>query len=164
MKFKDEQKWYLGIPGVFLVTLEVNQDSRGALYEVLHHSDLPPIAINMRQVYVVADPVRNTIRAFHKHEKLWDFFHIIKGSAIFCLECVGVVRKIILSERKPQLLIVPPSVYHGWMSLEDNTILVSIGSEEYDPDNPDEERIKWDSFDDLFIEKYNSLPFEVERK
>lgn len=147
-----------------LFDLQVHQDPRGLLYEVLHESDIPA-DIHMRQVYIVADPVRNTIRAFHKHEKLWDFFHIVKGSAIFCL--VGKneeTAKTVLSERKPQLLVVPPAVYHGWMSLEDNTILVSIGSEEYDRDNPDEERVKWDSFDDLFIEKYNSLPFEVERK
>lgn len=163
MKFKKKQKHFLGIPGTLLIDLEINQDSRGALYEVLHKSDIPT-DIDLQQVYIVSDPIRGTIRAFHRHEKLWDFFHIVRGSAIFCLEQVGVVRKIILSERKPQLLVVPPSVYHGWMSLEDNTILVSIGSEEYDQDNPDEERVKWDSFDDLFIERYNSLPFEVERK
>ena len=163
MKFEREQKHYLGFPNIWLYDLKVNQDSRGGLYEVLHGSDLP-ITVRMKQVYVVSNPVRGTIRAFHKHENLWDFFHIIKGSAIFCLACEGTAKKVVLSERKPQLLVVPPGVYHGWMSLEDNTILVSIGSEEYDKDNPDEERVKWDHFDDLFIEKYNSLPFEVERK
>lgn len=158
MEFKEEQKSYL------LFDLQVHQDSRGLLYEVLHESDIPA-NMHMRQVYVVADPVRNTIRAFHKHEKLWDFFHIVKGSALFCLVGKnGETERVVLSERKPQILFIPSGVYHGWMSLEDNTILVSIGSEEYDRDDPDEKRVKWDHFDDSFMEKYNSLPFEVERK
>ena len=163
MKFREDQKHYLDISAACLINLDVNQDPRGSLYEVLHDSDIIPMA-RMEQVYIVSNPVRNTIRAFHKHERLWDFFHIIRGSAIFCLVKDRNVVRLVLSERKPQLLVVPPHVYHGWMSLEDNTTLVSIGSEEYDKENPDEDRVKWDSFDGLFIEKYNSPPFEVERK
>ncbi|MEJ5199015.1 MAG: hypothetical protein WHX53_08835, partial [Anaerolineae bacterium] len=29
------------------------------------------------QVYLVGDPVRGAIRAFHKHEELWDWFCIV---------------------------------------------------------------------------------------
>lgn len=163
MKFCAAQRLYLDIPDVCLVDLELKQDSRGSLYEVLHQSDIKD-PVSMKQVYIVSDPVRGTIRAFHKHEKLWDFFHIVRGSAIFCLEKEGVPLKLVLSDRKPQLLVVPPTVFHGWRSLEDNTVLVSIGSEEYDRDNPDEERIGWDTLDALFISRYNATPFEMERK
>ncbi len=163
MKFREDQKYYLGVQGAYLVDLEVNQDPRGLLYEMLHDSDMMA-SVTMKQIYIVSNPVRNTIRAFHRHEHLWDFFHIIRGSAIFCLVSDKSIDRIVLSERKPQLLVVPPHVYHGWMGLEDNTTLVSIGSEEYDKENPDEERVEWDSFDALFIEKYYTPPFVAERK
>jgi dTDP-4-dehydrorhamnose 3,5-epimerase-like enzyme len=41
---------------------------------------------------------------------------------------------------------VPPGVFHGWVALEDGTQLISVASELYDPENPDEERIPWNSF------------------
>ena len=52
----------------------------------------------------------------------------------------------ILSDRKPQLLVIAPGVYHGWMSLEDDTQMISTASEVYNRDNPDEERVPFDSF------------------
>jgi hypothetical protein len=32
------------------------------------------------RVYLVGDPVRDTIRAFHKNEELWSWFFINRGS------------------------------------------------------------------------------------
>jgi dTDP-4-dehydrorhamnose 3,5-epimerase-like enzyme len=60
-----------------------------------------------------------------------------------------------LSARKPQLLIVPPLYWHGWMSLEPNTMLLSLASREYDRDNPDEERIPFDAFGDHIWSVWN---------
>jgi dTDP-4-dehydrorhamnose 3,5-epimerase-like enzyme len=37
-------------------------------------------------------------------------------------------------------------VYHGWMSLEDDTMMISTASEVYNRANPDEERVPYDSF------------------
>ena len=42
--------------------------------------------------------------------------------------------------------MVPPGVYHGWMALEDDTQLISVGSELYDPNNLDEVRVPYTSF------------------
>jgi dTDP-4-dehydrorhamnose 3,5-epimerase-like enzyme len=58
--------------------------------------------------------------------------------------------QFVLSGMKPGLLVVPPGVYHGWMSLEDDTQMVSIASEPYDAENPDETRIPTDSFGDVW--------------
>ena len=134
------------IDGVQLIDLTVHQDDRGYLYEVIHGSDsfMPQFG----QVYVVGDPARGTIRAFHKHEKLHDWFCIVKGSAKFILHKQGDSMEVVLSERKPQLLVVPPGVYHGWMSLEDDTIMLSVASHEYDQENPDEERVAPEWFGD----------------
>lgn len=145
----------LAIAGVFLVDLEAHVDSRGFLYEAIHASDhfVPQI----RQVYVVGSPRSDTIRAFHAHEWLHDWFHIAQGSALFCLvdgradgESYRTTVRLALNYRYPQLLVVPPGVFHGWMSLEPDTLMVSIASEEYDRANLDERRVPPDHFNDLF--------------
>jgi len=139
------------IEDVEVVSLDVYMDDRGYLFEVLHSTD--PFVKKFGQVYVVGDMVRGTIRAFHKHHELWDYFHIVHGSAKFAFyddrkdsPSHQQTATVVLSDKAPKMIVVPPGVYHGWMSLEDDTILVSIGSEVYNQDNPDEERVPYDSF------------------
>lgn len=139
------------IQGVEVVSLDVHLDDRGYLFEVLHATD--PFVKKFGQVYIVGDMVRGTIRAFHKHQELWDYFHIVHGSAKFAFHddrkespTYQKTATVVLSDRAPKLIVVPPGVYHGWMSLEDDTIMVSIGSEVYHRENPDEERVPYDSF------------------
>lgn len=148
----------MAIKGVSLVDLKVNIDDRGYLYEIIHNTD--PFVNQIAQVYLVGDPVRGTIRAYHKHAELHDWFCIIHGSAKFVLKddrsdspTFGEIASFVLSERAPKLLVVPPGVYHGWMSLEDDTIMVSTASTVYNRENPDETRIPPDAFGDQWIVK-----------
>ena len=144
------------IDGLEIISLQVNFDDRGYLFEIVHNYDMQKFG----QVYVVGDPTRGTIRAFHKHETLWDYFCIVKGSAKFVFvddkkdsKTYKQQEVIILSEKAPKTIIVPPGVYHGWMSLEDDTIMISAGSELYDKEKPDETRIPPDSFGDYWTIK-----------
>jgi len=151
------------INGLKVQSLDVHVDDRGLLWEIVHNFDL--VDGRFGQVYTVIDPVRGTTRAFHKHSVLWDYFAIVHGAAKFCfvddrpssptyLESMTVVA----SARRPILITVPPGVHHGWRSLEDWTILISVGSELYDREDPDEERVPWDSFHHLFGDRN---PFEI---
>ena len=149
------------IDGVQLIPLKVNTDDRGYLIVVgsSGREDSPSID-TIKEVYVVGDMVRGTIRAFHKHESLWDCFFISHGSAKFVLVdertdsvSEGQMNTFVLTERNPSLLVVPPGVYHGWMSLDDDTQMVSMANEPYNSKNPDEKRIPPDSFGDVWIVK-----------
>ncbi|MDH5795880.1 MAG: dTDP-4-dehydrorhamnose 3,5-epimerase family protein [Candidatus Bathyarchaeota archaeon] len=147
-----------------LVPLRAYVDDRGYLIEVIRKArpktDPWSVCEKFGQVYLVGNFGKGTIRAFHKHEKLWDFFFISHGSAKFVLvddrETSPTYRAtgtFVISERNPSLLVVPPGVYHGWMSLEDGTQMVSIASEIYDREKPDEIRIPPDSFGDVWTVK-----------
>lgn len=151
------------IKDVQVIELLVNEDDRGSL-TVLARSieDHRPNGVihQFGEVYLVADPVRGTIRAFHKHAKLWDYFCIVAGSAKFILkddrpnsETYGEMTTIVTSGRVPRLIVVPPGVFHGWMSLEDHTLMVSVGSHLYNREQPDEVRISPDSFGDVWAVK-----------
>jgi len=137
-----------------LIRLEVHEDDRGFLSEILREDwgVFPPI----KQVYIVGSPLRGTVRAWHKHEKLWDAFCIVKGRARFyCCKrrddgTFTEPMEFILSDKCPSVLIVPPGYFHSWESLSDDCILLSIASECYNRENPDEERIPYDALEEQF--------------
>lgn len=139
--------------GIEIKNLVAHYDDRGRLYEVAHNYDL----VDFAQVYVVENPAPFAIRAYHRHEKLWDYFCIVRGRAIFCLVDGEEGKRLVLDANNPQLLTIPPGVWHGWMSLVPGTILLSIGSDLYSQENPDEERVPHDTFDDLF----NGSPWRI---
>ena len=139
------------IDGVQVIPLESHVDDRGYLIELVHGSDefLPKFG----QVYFVCSVARNTIRAFHKHEVLWDYFFISSGSAKFALRddrptspTYEAMMTVVTGVHNPTLLVIPPGIFHGWMALEDNTHLISTASEEYNRENPDEVRVPPDSW------------------
>ena len=140
------------IKDVKVVPLVAHVDDRGYLIEILRCTD--EYFTQFGQVYLVGDMTRGTIRAFHKHEHLWDFFFISHGSAKFALRddrpdspSYGEMQTIVTGGRNPALIVVPPGVYHGWMALEDDTQMISTASHVYNRNKPDEVRMPPDSFD-----------------
>ena len=148
------------IDGVWVIPLEVHSDDRGYLIEIARRSDDPqPHGIINRfwQVYLVGNVARGIIRAFHKHEKAWDWFTVGHGSAKVILvddrdgsPSRGERMTLVIGERNPVLVAVPPGVYHGWMSLEDDTQLIGLASHTYRREDPDEIRVPPDHFGDVW--------------
>ncbi|MFH2068547.1 MAG: dTDP-4-dehydrorhamnose 3,5-epimerase family protein [Candidatus Omnitrophota bacterium] len=139
------------IEGVKVMELTARMDDRGYLIEILRATD--GFFTKFGQVYIVGDMARGTVRAFHKHNVLWDFFFISHGSAKFNLyddrpdsRTHKELTTVSVGDRNPSLVVVPPGVFHGWMALEDDTQLISIASEVYNRENPDEVRVPPDSF------------------
>lgn len=151
-----EKKQKTKINGLEIIPLKTHFDDRGYLFEIIHNYDMPKFG----RVYTAANPTRGTIRAFHKHYVSWDYFCILKGSAKFVFvddrkesPTFKQQEAIVISEKSPKLIIVPIGVYHGWMSLEDDTILLTANSELFNKDKPDESRIPPDSFGDVWTVK-----------
>lgn len=151
------------IQDVQVIPLVAHMDDRGYLIEIARHTGDPEshgVVHRFGQVYLVGDMTKGTVRAYHKHAELWDWFFISHGSAKFVLKddrpdspTYGEMTTIVIGERKPALIVVPPGVYHGWMSLEDDTQMVSIASHTYNREQPDEVRISPDSFGDVWMVK-----------
>jgi dTDP-4-dehydrorhamnose 3,5-epimerase len=146
------------IKDVAVIDLVARIDDRGYLIEIIRATD--PHFTKFGQVYLVGDLTRGTIRAFHKHEELWDWFFISHGSAKFVLvddrpgsPSYKERNTFITGTRNPSLLVIPPGVYHGWMSLEDDTQMISTASDVYNREKPDEVRIPPDSFGDVWSVK-----------
>ena len=146
---------------VKLIDLVTHTDDRGWLIEVLRQTDKH--FTKFGQIYSVGDMMPGTVRAYHRHFVLWDWFFIANGSAKFVLldneEALNTISKtkdlqcnidpskikvFHIHARTPKILVVPPTIWHGWMSLEPNTVLISTASEVYNREKPDEERIRYD--------------------
>ena len=140
------------------IDLVAHVDDRGYLIEIIRATD--PHFIKFGQVYLVGNFAKGVIRAFHKHNVLWDWFFISHGAAKFVLvddradsPSYKEQEVFVISSRNPSLIVVPPGVYHGWMSLADDTQMISTASEVYNRENPDEVRIPPDSFGDIWTVK-----------
>lgn len=157
-----------------IISLTTQVDERGWLVEGTHSYDLPPTVMpvgsrwasldlsvppRFGQVYLVHSRVRGTVRGFHRHRILYDAFQLAAGSAKFVVwsgivagdgksAVVGDLIEVVLTLEAPKLLIVPSLWYHGWVALEDRTTVVSVGTELYNPVNPDEQRVPFDILGD----------------
>ena len=153
-------------PEPMVKKLDVHADDRGSLFEVLHDYELPYEKVageadipTFGQVYIVRSPVRGTVRGFHRHIKLWDYFTVVHGRAKVVVARrdygpSGIVQdgiwSTVLAEEAPSIVVIPPYLYHGWEALTDDVVLVSVGSEVYDSKSPDEERIPFDAFGNVW--------------
>jgi dTDP-4-dehydrorhamnose 3,5-epimerase len=142
------------ILGVRVVPLATHVDDRGYL-SVLLRNDHPDFTA-FGQVYLVGNHAPGTIRAWHKHSVMWDWFVITHGSAKFGLvddrkDSPSYEKRwsVTLAARAPALLSVPPGVFHGWMSLEPDTQLISIADQRYGDPGWDEVRVPHDHFADF---------------
>lgn len=108
----------------------------------------------IRDVNVVHIPRAGTIVAWHRHRIQTDFWYVAQG----CLQ-VGLAETaerslpfdrhtryvkeyewVYLSPQSQLVLEIRPTFWHGYKSVEDNTILIYGLTEEYNPQ--DEERAK----------------------
>lgn len=129
-------------------------DDRGFLSQILPEGDE---SFEIKRIYSTGNFSKGTIRGFHKHQREKKAFFVPSGAAKFVVvddrkdsPTYKEISSFILSMLKPTVLIIPTGVYTGWMSLDDNTVVLGISSETFDKDNPDDERADPHSFGDVW--------------
>lgn len=143
------------IDGVKVIPLKRHADDRGYLVEILRDDD--PYFERFGQIYV-SFLRKGIIKAWHKHEKQTDHFYVVSGTSKIGLyddrdasPTKGEYQTVVLGDEGLQsLLLIPPLVWHGQMSLSEATYLVNIPTQHYDPNNPDEIRTPVDAFKDVW--------------
>lgn len=95
----------------------------------------------------------HAISAWHQHRGRWDYLFVVHGHLRVALydpradsPTRGQVDLFHLSHQRPQLLAVPPSIWHGVQNLSHEvSSFVNLFNELYDYDDPDEWRLPPDS-------------------
>ena len=147
-----------GIAGLQRVNLVRHADDRGYLVELLRATD--PHFVKFGQVYV-SFLRRGVIKAWHAHERQTDRFYVVAGTSKIGLcdgrpasPTHGQYEQVSLGEHGDDvLLLIPPLVWHGQMSLSETTYLINLPTEVYDPAHPDEIRKGIDELEDIWTVK-----------
>ncbi len=138
------------IQGVEVKRLTRHADERGYLMEILRSDD--EIFNKFGQCYVSMN-YPNVIRAWHWHQKQDDHFVVIKGMirvGLFDLRegspTRGEVNEFYLGENNNIVLKIPVGVTHGYKTVGvEPSLLVNFPSEVYNPEQPDEQRLPWNT-------------------
>jgi len=126
-----------------LEPLKMHVDSRGYLVPIREIIEQDEIG----NIYITA-AFKGAVKAWHYHNKQVDRLVCVKGRALVGLAFDSgeqvILEKVVLDEMIPQMLIIPKKVYHGYMSLTKEAVLLNITDRLYDPE--DEHRLSWDAF------------------
>ena len=142
------------IEGIKNSRVESFIDDRGFLSQILPEGDE---SFTIKRIYSTGNFSKGTIRGFHKHKKEKKGFFVTSGSAKFVVvddrkdsSTYKEINTFILSTLNPSVLTVPVGVYSGWMSLQNDTVILGISSEPFDKENPDDERLDPFAFEDVW--------------
>jgi dTDP-4-dehydrorhamnose 3,5-epimerase len=138
------------IEGVEIKQLTKNADERGYLMELLRCDDA--IFRKFGQVYVSLN-YPGVVRGWHYHKKQDDHFAVVKGMVKVALydaregsPTQGQVDEFFLGEQHSILLKIPVGVMHGYKTVgNEPSLLINFPTEPYDPQEPDEYRLPWDT-------------------
>ncbi len=119
-----------------VLDLTPHVDVRGFLIELLRFQDLsiPPGG----QLYTFSiNPGKRRGDHFHEHKREW--FTCVQGEALVLLSSKdGVGHTVVLSPRSPKMVYASPGTAHALMNQgEETAVIVSYGSEQHDPADPD---------------------------
>jgi len=141
----------------FIVTPTISDD-RGLLIPLTDYIDKELI----NRSYIVENYGRGVIRGLHYHLKEFKIFTIVSGAGKFITfelspemakrnnqkeikqfaqEHPESIKTFVLSSRHRGVLVIPPLYANGWISLEDNTILVSLSNLIFEEAKEDDIRI-----------------------
>jgi dTDP-4-dehydrorhamnose 3,5-epimerase len=138
------------IEGVEIKQLTKHADERGSLMELLRCDDA--IFHKFGQAYVSLN-YPGVVRGWHYHKKQDDHLAVVKGMAKVALydaregsPTQGQVGEFFLGEQNNILLKIPMGVMHGYKTVgTEPSLLINFPSEAYDPQEPDEYRLPWDT-------------------
>jgi dTDP-4-dehydrorhamnose 3,5-epimerase len=139
------------IEGVRVRELRKNADDRGYLMELIR-ADWADVFKGFAQAYVSLN-YPGVIRGWHYHNVQYDVFTCVAGMIKVPLydaregsRTRGMIEEHVMGVDRPVAILIPPGVYHGYVTLGTvPSLLVNFPTELYRPDAPDEHRVPHDS-------------------
>ncbi len=132
------------ISGLSLASCRQVTNERGYLQEIVRSDG--ESGFTPGQVYVTCTH-QGIVKAWYKHAVQWDTFFVLSGALRMLLvddrcesDSYQMVNEVILDSETPQLLKLPPGVWHGFKSLSGNLVLLHMNSHPYQFEQTDEVR------------------------
>lgn len=134
-------------PGCFVTTSRTVANERGGLREVWAQGDA--ISGNLDHVYTTTT-LPGIVKAWYRHRTQTDNITVLSGTARFALydtrtEGQHALRTFEMTADAPQVLTIPPGVWHGFSAIGDAPlVMLHLNDRLYDWINTDEEKIDAD--------------------
>jgi hypothetical protein len=106
-------------------------DDRGSLSVVESYKDIP---FEIKRVFYIYDINKNLSRGSHRHKKTRMALICMNGSCVVSNNN-GKEKNDFFLNSPTQCLILEPEDFHTMHSFDDNSIIMTIASEYYDPDD-----------------------------
>jgi dTDP-4-dehydrorhamnose 3,5-epimerase len=140
------------IDGVTVHPLKAFADERGYLMEILRETD--PFFSHFAQVYVSKN-YPGVIRAWHYHRRQTDIWAVVHGMikvAMYDLRegspTHGSLQELYMGDDNRVALVIPAGIAHGYKTAGTTpSLLLNFTDHLYNPEDPDEFRIPYDSPD-----------------
>lgn len=144
------QGWEGTIAEVTVIPLKKVCNERGHLLEVQRRDDAHFLGFG--QAYVTAT-LPGVVKAWYRHAAQFDQITLLKGALHLVLydtrensHTFHVLQHIHLREDNPQLVQIPPGIWHGFQAVStEPTVLLHLNTIPFDFANPDEERLPTDA-------------------
>jgi len=138
------------IDGVKTKKLRVIPDERGRLMEILRSDD--ELFEKFGQVYMTTN-YPGVVKAWHYHKKQTDNVCCLTGMIKIALydarkgsKTSGEINEFYIGEHNPELVSIPPGVYHGWKCISQvESIVINVPTEAYNYEELDEYRLQPDT-------------------
>lgn len=136
------------IDGVRVQELSWYTDQRGSL-SVLLRADQPELlGERFGQAYVTT-VLPGVVKGWHRHAVQSDRMTGLKGETLLVLldgrhdsPSRGALVEVVLGERHPRLVLIPPGVWHGLKAIgAGESLVLNLPTHAYDVHAPDEERV-----------------------
>ena len=141
--------------GVQLIDPLLSEDNRGSFIKIFNRDWYLSLESNfneMEEYYSISK--KNVIRGMHFQKPPHDYtkiVHCIKGRALDVVldlrkssSTYGMCKSFEISSKNKKIVCIPPGFAHGFMSLEDDTIILYKVSSVYSKSN--DVGIHWNSF------------------
>ena len=142
------------LPGVLRLRLRTHEDRRGSFVKTYVASAYAALGIPLdvgEEFYSVSG--KNVVRGMHfqlpPHHHMKIVYCPVGAARDVLLDLragpgYGRSVEILMSAKDPAVLVIPPGIAHGFLSLEEDTLMVYKTSTEYCP--AADSGIHWDSF------------------
>lgn len=142
------------LPGCFLLQPKRFEDQRGVFVKTYHEGACAALGVNLEireEFYSISH--RNVVRGMHfqlpphDHDKL---VYCTRGAVRDVLldlrqgESYGRVASVEISDSNNQIIFIPKGIAHGFVALEDDTLMLYKTSTMHAPES--DCGIRWDSF------------------
>jgi dTDP-4-dehydrorhamnose 3,5-epimerase-like enzyme len=134
LEFSEDQ------PGVILEEIKRFGDDRGDFINV-------PFLEAFKRSYIINNTQVGVVRAFHGHKNEGKLFYVPKGAFKFIIMNMNdnSWKEYILLASVPKVLFVPAGFYNGFVSLSEDSLLITYSTSSIDESRADDMRLPFDT-------------------